>query len=101
MLQGEAENISSGKRCTAFQGGKPAAVNPQLRLPVRPWSIDALGSQPLRFIEDVVQYLEAEMAHPDFINVRKGKYKADLRGVFYYASHFATHVSGGFLNVQQ
>ena len=78
VLEREPHDIEVSKRPRVFEGAKRLVVRPQLLLHVGPHRVCSLREEVGALIDDIVQNLVAEVAHPDFIQV--GKRQADPAG---------------------
>jgi hypothetical protein len=65
-------------------------------LHVGPGGVDTLGGDPLQTVQDMVKNAETEMAHPHFVNIRKGQGEVDidLRRIFPQATELPSQIAG-------
>ena len=98
VLQGEAEQIELPEGRAALQGGEQHTMTTQQIAHVEPRGEDPLGGDPVAFVEDVVQDLEADVAHPQLVDVREAQADAQLRVHLDGGVDLAADVPSGFLD---
>ncbi len=104
-LEREADDVELAERLGVLERDERQASPSQLRLHVDPRRVATLGERPRVVVQDFVEDLEPEVAHPDVVDVREGE--ADARAdalrpdrvpVFRARAVLAAQVAGGFLN---
>ena len=103
VLQRKADDVEVIKRGPALQAVQGQAVFPHLFLHVHPGREDAFAEGVFTLVDEVVEDLDAEVGHADFIGVRETerKVKVDRRRVFRHTVQFAANVAAGFLDQRQ
>ena len=99
-LQGEAHHVEVAERARALQRHQRQRAGAELRLQVDPGRITALGQGPRIVVEQLVEDLEAEVAHPDVVDVGESQADRGLDGgpVLDDGAHLAPGVAGGLLH---
>jgi hypothetical protein len=101
-LEREAEHVEIAQRTEILVRNEPEPAGAELFFHVGPGRVGALGERARVVVQDAVEDLEAEVAHPDVVDVRERE--ADLglelgrRPILATGADFATRVAGGLLD---
>ncbi len=72
-LQREADDVELRQRARALERDQRQVSAPQLRFHVDPRRVATLGERARIVVQDLVEDLVAEMAHPDVVDIGKGQ----------------------------
>ena len=70
-LQRKADDVEVAERSRALERHQKLAVGQELALHVHPRRVTTLGERARVVVQDLVENPEAEMAHPDVVDVRE------------------------------
>jgi len=73
VLQREPDKVESRERRARLEGREPQPAGAQPGLHVRPWGVDALGTDVRVGVQDGVEDLEPQVGHPHLVGVGKGQ----------------------------
>src|SRR5688572_16422780 len=71
VLQREANDIELAQRRIALKRQQRNSMLSQPRFHIGPGRVDSFGCPALMLVQQTVEYLQPEMAHPDLIGVGK------------------------------
>ena len=102
-LDRNAQKIKLPHRILGFQGKEGDALLPHYFVQISPWGINPLTPDVIPAVEHIIQDLDAEMGHADFIYVRKTHSETDiyLLLVLHHGVYFTANVAGGLFDIQQ
>ena len=100
-LNGNAQEIKLSDRILGFQRKKRDVLIPHYLIKVMPRRIHPFAPYVFPAVEHVIQDLDSEMGHPDFIDVRKAHTEADVHlfFVFHHRVHLIPNVPGRLLDI--
>jgi len=75
VLKTETHEIEIAESPVALERSERLFRSSEVSFQINPGSIDAIRHHPLAPIQELIEQLQSEVAHPDFINIRKGQSK--------------------------
>ncbi|MPM09036.1 hypothetical protein SDC9_55352 [bioreactor metagenome] len=104
VLEGEPHHVEPVQGTAALHGSQGHSFFPEQPLEIRPWTVGPFRVGPGQSLHQKIEDLKAQVAHPYFVDVRKGKAYTDhppgilLRG---QGAEFASGIPGRPLHIRK
>ena len=102
-MYGDSQKVHVLHRRLVFQGKQRYLLFLHNLMQIAPGGIDPFAADVVPLIKHVIQNLDAEMGHADFVDVRKAQGKTDCRSfwIFFHHIDFVADIAGRLVNVKQ